>query len=337
MARVRLSGVSKTYRRGGASVQALSAVTLDVAAGELLSILGPSGCGKTTLLRVVAGLDRPDAGSVRFDERDMDGTSPQARGIGFVFQTAALYPHLSIYDNIAFGPRARGAAAGAIDASVRSAARRMHVDDGLLPHRPRQLSGGQRQRTALARALALEPKVLLLDEPLTALDARLRAELRVELARLHESTGATTLFVTHDQAEALALGHRVAVMREGRVEQIGSARDLYERPANVFVAGFIGTPPMALIDANALDGSAADAMTLGFRAADVRLGGDGRLRGTVRAVEDLGGEAFVYVDGAYGTLVARCGGADVPHVGEQVGVSPDLARAHRFDATGCRV
>ncbi len=348
MARVRLRGASKTYRRGSAPVFALRDVSLDVADGELLAILGPSGCGKTTLLRAVAGLERLDAGAIYFDDSDVTELPTERRNVGFVFQSPALYPHLSIYDNIAFGPRARHAPSEIVETKVRSSARRMHVDASLLLDRPRELSGGQRQRVALARALANEPAVLLLDEPLSSLDARLRAELRVELSRIHEATGATTLFVTHDQAEALALGHRVAILRDGSIEQIGNARELYDAPLNTFVAHFIGTPPMTLVEGEIADGCflapgdlrfrvehvPAGPAIAGFRPGDVRVSPDGGVRGVVRAVEDLGAEAFAYVDGPYGTLVARHPRRPLPNLGEEVGLELDPGRAHFFDAHG---
>ena len=348
MARLRLANVSKTYRRANAPVLALREITLDVPEGELLAIVGPSGCGKTTLLRIVAGLERPDSGTVRFDERDVGELPPEKRRVGFVFQHPGLYPHLSIYENIAFGPRVQRLPAASVQGRVREAARRMRVDEQLLPHSPREVSGGQRQRIALARALATEPAILLLDEPLSGLDAQLRLELRVELARIHDESGATSLFVTHDQADALSLGHRVAVMREGRLEQVGTPRELYDVPANTFVARFVGAPSMALIEGTiadgrfagaggisfAVDGAAAGPAIAGFRAGDVRLEGDGELCGIVRAVEDLGAESYAYVEGEYGTLVSRT--ERPPQAGERVALRLDASRAKLFGADGKR-
>src|ERR1700688_628014 len=344
MARLRLLGHPKTYRRGTAPVCALRDVTLDVADGEILAIVGPSGCGKTTLLRVVAGLARSDAGSVLFDDDEVGELPPERRGVGFVFQHSALYPHMSIYENIAFGPRARRVSATSIRTSVLESARQMRVDKQLLPHFPRELSGGQRQRVALARALVTQPAVLLLDEPLSALDA----QLRLDLARIHDATGATTLFVTHDQSEALSLGRRVAVMRDGRIEQIGKPRELYDAPANTFVARFVGAPPMTLFDGTIADGrftaargfsfavtgAAPGAAIAGFRSSDVRLAADGEIRGVVRAVEDLGAESYAYVDGDFGTLVVRV--AQPPKAGERVALQLDPSRAKLFDADGKR-
>jgi multiple sugar transport system ATP-binding protein len=352
MAHVRLAQVSKTYRRGAAPVFALRDLSLAIAEGELLAVLGPSGCGKTTLLRTVAGLERPDSGSVYFGDRDVTALPPERRAVGFVSQRPALYPHVSIYDNIAFGPRARRVAANETGVRVRAAAERMRVDEALFVHRPRELSGGQQQRVALARALAIDPDILLLDEPLTGLDAQLRAELRVELARIHNATGATTLFVTHDQGEALSLGQRVAVMRDGRIEQLGPPRELYDAPVNTFVAGFIGTPSMALLQGSIADGrfvaaggglefssvpSVLGAVTAGFRAEHVTLDAAGDVRGTVRVVEDIGSDAYVYVDGAYGALVARLRAHEAPpRAGDSVNLRLDSGRAHLFDAGGVR-
>jgi ABC-type sugar transport system ATPase subunit len=353
VARVRLAEISKTYRRGKAPVLALSDLSLEVAEGELLAVVGPSGCGKTTLLRIVAGLEHPDRGSVHIGERDVTAIPPERRSVGFVFQRPALYPHVSIHGNIAFGARARRiGGASEIETRVRSAARRMRVDESLLAHKPRELSGGQQQRVALARALAIDPEVFLLDEPLSGLDAQLRAELRVELARVHNEIGATTLFVTHDQSEALSLGQRVAVLNGGRIEQLGAPRELYDAPANTFVAAFIGTPSMALVKGTIGNGrfvsadggvsfacgtQAAGAVTAGFRAEQVALDAAGDVRGLVRAVEDLGSDAYVYVDGSFGTLVARLHPAQAaPRAGDSVVLRLEPAAAHFFDSAGAR-
>jgi ABC-type sugar transport system ATPase subunit len=352
MARVRLAEVSKAYRRGTAPVFALRELSLDIAEGELLAVVGPSGCGKTTLLRTVAGLERPDSGRVSFGERDVTELPPERRAAGYVFQRPALYPHLSIYDNIAFGLRARRTERSKIDSRVRAAAARMRVDEGLLEQRPREISGGQQQRVALARALAIDPDIFLLDEPLSGLDAQLRAELRVELARIHNAIGSTTLFVTHDQSEALSLGERVAVVNDGRIEQLGTPRELYDAPVNTFVAGFIGTPPMALLNGSIGDGrfvaeggglafasgaQALGAAIAGLRAEDVVLDPTGGVRGVVRVVEDIGSDCYVYVGGPFGALVARLRPDETPpHAGESVNLRLAAARAHFFDGAGLR-
>ncbi|MEJ7893768.1 MAG: ABC transporter ATP-binding protein [Solirubrobacteraceae bacterium] len=263
MSEVELAGLRKAY--GGSP--ALDGVSMTVAAGELLTVVGPSGSGKTTLLRVIAGLATPDAGAIRIDGRDVTAVPAAERGVAMVFQNFALFPHLSVEGNVAFGLRARGMATGEARERARDAAARLGLA-GVLDRRPAALSGGERQRVALARAVAGRAQVVLLDEPLSNLDAPLRAQARDELRRLHADTGATMVHVTHDQAEALALGDRVAVLTEGRLEQIGVPHDVYERPATRFVAGFLGTPPMNLLDAAAADRlgiAAGDAAAVGVR------------------------------------------------------------------------
>ena len=334
MARLRLEGIEKTYVRGRERIAALRGVTLEVRDGSCVALLGPSGCGKTTLLRVVAGLERPDAGTVHFDDREQSRTPPERRRAGVVFQEDALFPHLSVFANVAYGLRARRVAPEAVEPRVRAAARLAHVED-VLSRPARALSGGQRQRVALARALAIEPDVLLLDEPLSRLDAPLRAELRVELARLRGLAGTTTLLVTHDQGEAMALGDLVAVMRDGRVEALDTPLALYERPPNTYVATFVGSPAMALVPAAAFGFASGAVATIGLRAEAVSLAAGGELTGIVRAVEDFGAEAFAYVDGSFGTLVARA--PERARVGATVSLAIDFARAHAFDAAGARV
>jgi spermidine/putrescine ABC transporter ATP-binding subunit len=232
---VELSGVAKRY----GAVTALDAVDLGVYEGELLSLLGPSGCGKTTTLNVIAGFVTPDAGRVRIDGADVTGEPAWRRGLGVVFQSYALFPHMSVAENVAFGLRERGTAKGEIAERVRAALALVRLS-GAGGQRPGELSGGMQQRVALARALVIRPRVLLLDEPLAALDRKLREEMRAELRDIQREVGITTVFVTHDQHEALGLSDRIAVMRGGRIEQLGSPREIYERPATRFVAEFIG-------------------------------------------------------------------------------------------------
>jgi multiple sugar transport system ATP-binding protein len=240
MAVVRLDNITKQYPGGHLAVQDFS---LHVADGELLVLVGPSGCGKSTVLRVVAGLETPTRGRVFLDEREVTTLPPQARDVAMVFQSYALYPHLKVRENLAFGLRMRGVSKARIATRVEHAARMLGLDS-LLDRRPAQLSGGQRQRVALGRAIVREPQAFLLDEPLSNLDARLRVETRTELARLHRRLGTTTLYVTHDQEEAMTLGDRIAVLREGHSQQVAPPLEVYRRPANVFVAGFIGSPTM---------------------------------------------------------------------------------------------
>jgi ABC-type sugar transport system ATPase subunit len=245
-------------------VEALRGVDLAVEPGELVAVLGASGSGKSTLLRAIAGLEPADAGRVLIDGRDQADVPPPQRRVAMVFQSFALFPHLSVERNIGFGLRARREPD--VAERVREAARIVRLED-VLDRRPGELSGGERQRVALARALAARPRVLLLDEPLSNLDAQLRASTRTEIRRLQEQTGVTTLHVTHDQDEALALGHRVAVLRDGRVEQVGTPDEIWERPANTWVARFVGTPPMNVVRAPLAGLEAPDGL-VGFRAED---------------------------------------------------------------------
>jgi spermidine/putrescine ABC transporter ATP-binding subunit len=244
---VELSGVSKRY----GAVSALEAVDLSVYEGELLSLLGPSGCGKTTTLNVIAGFAAPDTGRVVIDGSDVTGEPAWRRGLGVVFQSYALFPHMSVGDNVAFGLRERGVGKAEVAERVREALALVRLP-AAASHRPHQLSGGMQQRVALARALVIRPRVLLLDEPLAALDRKLREEMRAELRDIQRGVGITTVFVTHDQHEALGLSDRIAVMNAGRIEQLGSPRDVYERPATSFVADFIGAS--SVLDARAVDG-----------------------------------------------------------------------------------
>jgi iron(III) transport system ATP-binding protein len=231
--------IREVSKRFGA-VLAVDRVSLDVEDGELFTLLGPSGCGKTTLLRLVAGFHRPDAGRIRFGERDVTDLPPYARNIGMVFQNYALWPHMTVFQNVAYGLRLRRLRGAALEASVAEGLRKVNLS-GLGARFPGQLSGGQQQRVALARALVLSPDLLLLDEPLSNLDAKIRVQVRAEIRTLQQELGITTVYVTHDQEEALSLSDRVAVMRDGRVLQLGPPRDLYERPRSRFVADFVGT------------------------------------------------------------------------------------------------
>jgi putative spermidine/putrescine transport system ATP-binding protein len=260
---VELHGVSKRY----GTVTALDAVDLTVVEGELLSLLGPSGCGKTTTLNVIAGFAAPDAGRVTIDGADVTARPAWRRGLGVVFQSYALFPHMSVADNVAFGLTERGMARAEVARRVADALALVRLS-AAGRQRPHELSGGMQQRVALARALVIEPRVLLLDEPLAALDRKLREEMRAELRDIQRSVGITTIFVTHDQHEALGLSDRVAVMRAGRIEQLGTPRDVYERPATGFVADFIGAS--SVLEARAID------------AETVELAGGARLRVTLR-------------------------------------------------------
>jgi len=334
--------VAGLTRRHG-DVVALDDVSLDVAEGELLTVVGPSGSGKSTLLRLVAGLDEPDAGSVAVGGRDLAGVPPAGRGVAMVFQGFALFPHLTVAENVGFGLRARGTPAAETRARVEAAAAALGLG-ALLDRRPAALSGGERQRAALARALAARPRVLLLDEPLSNLDAPLRAQARAVLREVHAQTGATVVHVTHDQAEALTLGRRVAVLAAGRLEQVGPPDEVYARPATRFVAGFLGRRRMNLVDAAAAgplaaaapDGRAAAGATLGVRPEDLVPRDGGAVRARVEVVERAGHEEVwrVRADGLDAPLWVR------PPTGvrarEGDGVALDPVRVHVFGPDGRR-
>ena len=250
MAQVRLEHVTKRFPNEAVALDDLS---LEVADGEFLILVGPSGCGKTTALRIVAGLEKPTAGRITIGDRVVNDVSPRDRDIAMVFQSYALYPHMTVYKNLAFGLKERRTPKPEIERRVRDVSGILGLDE-LLKRRPAQLSGGQRQRVAMGRALVREPKAFLLDEPLSNLDAKLRVQMRAELKRIHQRLGITTIYVTHDQVEAMTLGDRIVVMSAGEVQQIGRPQEVYRRPANLFVAGFIGSPPMNLLRGTAREG-----------------------------------------------------------------------------------
>ena len=287
MSAVRLTGIVKRF----GDVVAIAGVDLEIHSGELLVVLGPSGCGKTTLMRTVAGLEKPNAGSVHIGHRDVTALPPRKRGIAMVFQSYALYPHMTVANNIAFPLKAQGRSKNKAEREerVRQAARKVSIDH-LLDRRPRQLSGGERQRVAIARAIVTEPEVLLLDEPLSNLDAKLRAYARDELKFFQRDLGITTIFVTHDQIEAMGLGDRIVVMEQGLVQQVGPPQAIYDRPANTFVATFLGSPGMNLLPV------AEDEM-LGFRPENLQpaAGGDGRrFDYRITRIEYLGADRLLY-------------------------------------------
>jgi ABC-type sugar transport system ATPase subunit len=329
--RVRFERVTKRF---GAH-HAADGISLDVEAGECLVLLGPSGCGKTTLLRMLAGLETLDAGEIWIGDRRVDQLEPAHRDVAMVFQNYALYPHLSVFDNIAFPLRARRVDAGEIDRRVRESAARVGLSD-LLPRRPAQLSGGQQQRVALARAIVRNPTVYLMDEPLSNLDAQLRLQTRTELKRLHRELGTTMIYVTHDQSEAMTLGGRIAIMQRGSIVQIGAPLDLYRHPVNTFVGTFLGSPPMNLID-DTRDGTR---MTIGVRAEDVVVtaaAAEGSAEARILVVEPMGSETLVTLDYRSQRLVARVTGDARFEPGQSVGVRLPPERVLRFDGDGKRV
>jgi multiple sugar transport system ATP-binding protein len=337
----------------------IDALSLDIQSGEFVVFLGPSGCGKSTLLRMIAGLETIDAGEILVEDKRVDHLPPGARDIAMVFQQYALYPHMTVRENLAFGLRNAQVPAGEIERRISSAAQRLEIAE-LLARRPGQLSGGQRQRVAIARAIVKEPVLFLFDEPLSSLDAALRARTRIELAQLHQQLGTTMIFVTHDQVEAMTLADRIVVLNDRRIEQIGTPMQIYRRPATQFVASFVGTPrinliPVQVVEANGRalaqlpDGASISTgisfaalpdesgITLGLRPEAVRIvdPAAGSVSGTVRVVERLGDRTLVHMALPDGTmLVAEDRGDSVVQPGELKGLSVDGAAAHLFAADG---
>jgi multiple sugar transport system ATP-binding protein len=327
-----LENVTKSY--GG--VHVLNGVNLRVAQGEFVVIVGPSGCGKSTLLRIIAGLDEHTSGHLRIAGALVDAMPPAKRGIAMVFQSYALYPHLNVADNMSLALKREGVPKAEIKKRIDAAAAMLALEP-LLQRRPAQLSGGQRQRVAIGRAIVRQPKLFLFDEPLSNLDAALRVNTRLELAQLHRELGATMVYVTHDQVEAMTLADKIVVMHGGKVQQVGSPAELYGQPANLFVAGFIGSPKMNFINGSAAQGEGAT--TLGVRPEHLRLTTEQpRWTGKVRHLEYLGSDSYLFVrtEGG-GELTVRLVGEVSAAVGDDVGVSPVPGKLLRFDAEGLRM
>ena len=348
-------------RKAFGPVEILKGIDIEIEAGEFLILVGASGCGKSTLLNMIAGLDVPTSGRIHIGERDVTHLPSRDRDIAMVFQSYALYPNMSVAQNIAFGLEMRKVPKPERDAAVDRVAKMLQIAH-LLDRKPGQLSGGQRQRVAMGRALARDPKLFLFDEPLSNLDAKLRVEMRAEIKRLHQRTRTTTVYVTHDQVEAMTLGDRIAVMRDGRVEQFGTPDDIYSRPATRFVAEFIGSPAMNFVAAQASGDSGINALGLalpaseaqraalgragtpslsyGVRPEDLALaepGQAGALPGTLAMVEPTGPETYAMVDTPLGTWTARVPGKVAQRVGEAVALAWSGASAHLFDAQDQRV
>jgi multiple sugar transport system ATP-binding protein len=331
MGELTLTAVTKTFGR----TDVIKGVDLSVKEGEFCVFVGPSGCGKSTLLRIIAGLEDATSGTIAIDGRRVNEVAPAKREIAMVFQSYALYPHLTVRDNMGLALKQAGVGRAEIGAAVDRAAGMLALAP-LLERRPAELSGGQRQRVAIGRAIVRTPKLFLFDEPLSNLDAALRVATRIEIARLHRDLGATMIYVTHDQVEAMTLADRIVVLRAGRVEQVGAPMELYNDPDNTFVAGFIGSPQMNFLKAGAL-GMRSE--TVGIRPEHLAITrGAGQLPGTVSHVEKLGGETLVYVNTeGHGLLTVRLFGEHDYGVGEAVGLTPDAARAFHFDAEGQRL
>jgi ABC-type sugar transport system ATPase subunit len=332
VAAITLDGVAKQFPNGHHAVRE---TRLDIRDGEFVVLVGPSGCGKSTLLRLMAGLEAPTAGRILLDDCDVTGAPPQARDLAMVFQSYALYPHLSVRDNLAYGLKVRRLPAEETRARIDRVAEALDLG-ALLDRRPSQLSGGQRQRVALGRAMVREPRAFLFDEPLSNLDPALRTQSRAELLQLHQRLQTTMVYVTHDQEEAMTLASRVAVMRAGVIEQVAPPLDLYAHPANTFVAQFIGSPPMNLLDAAAAGVRAPQGARAGVRPHDVLIGAAGGVRATVELVEPRGHDAVVHLalDSASPRVVAVVAAGQIPPRGAQVEVGFRDGAVHLFDVAG---
>ncbi|HEU5324959.1 MAG TPA: sn-glycerol-3-phosphate ABC transporter ATP-binding protein UgpC [Candidatus Limnocylindria bacterium] len=345
------------YKRYGEDVIAVNDLNLEIGDGEFICLVGPSGCGKTTALRCVAGLEEITDGRLLIGDRVVNNVAPKDRDIAMVFQSYALYPHMSVFDNLAFGLKLRKVKKDEIDKRVKEAAGILGLER-FLDRKPKALSGGQRQRVALGRAIVREPSVFLMDEPLSNLDAKLRVQTRAEIARLHQRLGTTTIYVTHDQVEAMTMGDRIAVMRDGLLQQVGTPQELYDHPSNVFVAGFIGSPAMNFATVKATDGGdlqlggaqlrlageparAAEQqpkgkdLLIGFRPEHLVLanGGDGlvRIPAKVDVVEYLGNDELIHAQAEGHEVVALISSDERVKVGDSVDFGIPMDKLHIFD------
>ena len=331
MAKIELKQLKKSY----GAVDVIKGIDLVIEKGEFMVFVGPSGCGKSTLLRLISGLEEITTGTMTFDGETVNNLVPSKRGIAMVFQSYALYPHMSVYDNMAFGMKLAKASPDEMKARVNDAAKLLQIDH-LLDRLPKQLSGGQRQRVAIGRAIVRDPRVFLFDEPLSNLDAALRVQTRLEIAKLHHSmNNVTIVYVTHDQVEAMTLADRIAVLRDGLLEQVGTPAELYERPNSIFVAGFIGSPKM-----NFMTGDYAKSegcTTLGVRSEhiDVVDAGQGMWSGKVVHTEDLGSDTYIFVEmGTPEPVIVRQIGKSTIALNATVHLRPQDGRLYRFDDKG---
>ena len=345
MASVTFEKATRIYP--GALVPSVDGIDLEIADGEFLVLVGPSGCGKSTTLRMLAGLEEVDGGSIRIGDKDVTNVPPKDRDIAMVFQNYALYPHMTVAENMGFALKIAGVDKEERNQRVLEAAKLLDLEK-YLDRKPKALSGGQRQRVAMGRAIVRSPQVFLMDEPLSNLDAKLRVQTRTQISSLTRRLGVTTVYVTHDQVEALTMGDRVAVLKDGTLQQVGTPRELYDRPQNVFVAGFIGSPSMNLLELTAENGQVAfghtlysapeaqGATTFGIRPEDLRLAAPGEgAELHVDVVEELGADAYVYgtvhLLGRDHTVVLRVDGRKPPMRGETMNVVPEPGHVHLFD------
>jgi multiple sugar transport system ATP-binding protein len=329
MGAISLRKVRKTF--GEAVI--IPGADLDIRDGEFIVFVGPSGCGKSTLLRIIAGLEDTTAGEIVIDGKDVSDIGPSERGLAMVFQSYALYPHMSVRNNIAFPLKMAKMEQGEITRRVEDAAKTLNLSD-YLNRKPGQLSGGQRQRVAIGRAIVREPEAFLFDEPLSNLDAALRVNMRVFIMQLHQNLKTTMIYVTHDQVEAMTMADRIVVLNKGVIEQVGSPLELYSKPDSLFVAGFIGSPKMNFITGE--PAAKLGAATIGIRPEHITVTQDaGSIAATVRITEHLGADTFLHVDaGPYGALVVRAPGEFPTGIGDTISIFLDPARIHRFDAAG---
>ncbi|WP_310646539.1 sn-glycerol-3-phosphate ABC transporter ATP-binding protein UgpC [Limnohabitans sp.] len=352
-----IRGIRKCFGKGDNTVEVLKRIDIDVAPGEFLILVGPSGCGKSTLLNIIAGLEEPTEGSISIANHNVVGVPPAQRDIAMVFQSYALYPTMSVAENIGFALEIRKVPKAERQARIAEVAAMLQIEH-LLDRRPSQLSGGQRQRVAMGRALARNPQLFLFDEPLSNLDAKLRVEMRAEIKRLHQLSGITSVYVTHDQVEAMTLGSRIAVMKGGVLQQLGTPDEIYNRPANTYVATFIGSPTMNLIEGRALTSAAGDARfdiagaqlslasptqagsatLLGLRPEHLSFDDAAPWRGVVNLVEPTGADTFVVVDTAAGKVTVRTAPQTQVRPGDNVGLGIQAEHVTWFDqASGLRV
>jgi len=358
MASVTFDKASRIYP--GTTTPAVDALDLRVEDGEFLVLVGPSGCGKSTSLRMLAGLEEIDDGRILIGDRDVTDVAPKDRDIAMVFQNYALYPHMTVAENMGFALKIAGVSKENRATRVQDAAKLLDLEP-YLDRKPKALSGGQRQRVAMGRAIVREPQVFLMDEPLSNLDAKLRVQTRTQIASLQRRLGVTTVYVTHDQTEALTMGDRIAVLKDGVLQQVGTPRDLYESPTNAFVAGFIGSPAMNLFDADVvdggvqfgtatakvdrktLDGATGSQVTVGIRPEDLAVSATGKgIQATVDLVEELGADGYLYanteINGESIEMVVRVDGRNHPVAGDKIALLPMEHHMHVFDAaTGARL